>query len=134
MAVWKKCTERTGLGHLFIQYLKFSDKELISADSFFYQEKSLCLCCIGFLVSNTLYWFDISRPVAEIYSSILSIYGKQTLTQFVDMQPRIRVITVLMCFRNIINDDSCSLVNLCTIRLVNLCFCVLVYLCTGILV
>ena len=46
----------------------------------------------------------------DIYHHTLLLYGRQVFTQFIKMQPRIRTITVLMCFRNMVNDDAKALI------------------------
>ena len=61
----------------------------------------------------------------ELYNNILTLYGMRIFVKLINMQPRMRTITVLMCFRNILNKDVKTLVfqRMCFRLLSNIAYC-----------
>ena len=70
-----------------------------------------CLSDIDSVVEHMLCFCKYTLELrVELYNNILTLYGMRIFVKFINMQPRIRTITVLMCFRNILNEDAKALV------------------------
>ena len=108
-------TELLYLSRTQSRFKKSCDLFLISVCKLFSDTfTNRCPKCLSDIDSVVEHIFCSCRFTLEsrvqIYSYILSIYGRQIFTQFIQMQPRIRTITVLMCFRNMVNDDTKALI------------------------
>ena len=109
--ILQRPTELLFLSRFNSRFKKSCDLFLLSVCKLFSDTfTKKCPKCLSDIDSVVVHIFCFCRYTLvnriEIYSHILLLYGRRIYAQFINMQPKTRTITILMCFRNILNDES----------------------------